>query len=217
MPQVAYTSNLVESGTRRYIGSMLVRSHEFRRRHYNFFFNVGLTLFLFGLVSLVLYYKRRTRETPTEADHRLLEKRNYVLNRLSQYNKKTLSTDGAFNTPLSANSPLLHMETGVSRNAEYAASDGTGTRESPVAAGASIFREDDHDWETAASGPRRSERTAPFSGNASDWYQSMLTYQDQEIGASASQPTGRRRRPEDEHVIPQYSRVNPAVEASLYL
>lgn len=103
--------SLVEGSTRNYVNYMLIRSHKVRVRYYNFFFNA----FLFGLFVFVvggsLVYKWRTKESSEEKSLRRLMKRNYVLERLGAYNKTAKSIDGAYNTPLSANSHLVREMT----------------------------------------------------------------------------------------------------------
>mgnify|MGYP006092913867 CR=1 FL=1 len=198
---MAKTSNLIESGTRRYVGMMLVRSHEFRRRHTNILFNAGLGAALFGLVALVLYYKRRTRENQAETDIRLFQKRNYVLDKLNNYNKTVLSVDGAFHTPQSANSDAHTLNV------------------MPEAAGHHAeFHTSAHVQTERADQPGRARHPT----HASDWYNSMRTHQSAASAfaasaASASAIGAGAGAREDDYVIPRYSSVNAAVEASLYL
>jgi len=100
-----YTSNLVESGTRKYIRMMLIRSHRFRERHYNIMFNMTIGLLFIGLVGGVLYYKHVTKEKRSDKYRRKLESRRYVIDKLSNYNRANMRVDGAYNTPVSSNHP----------------------------------------------------------------------------------------------------------------
>ena len=100
-------SNLVEGGTRRYVKMMLVRSREFRAQHYNFIFNVVVLSAFVLLVSGVLYYMYRTKETKEVEHMKKLSQRNYIVDKLHAYNRATLSVDGAYNTPMSANNALV--------------------------------------------------------------------------------------------------------------
>ena len=104
---VQHTSNLVESGTRKYIRMMLVRSHAFRQRHYNIMFNLTLGVVFVILAIGILYYKRATKEKADERRLRELHSRKYVIDKLSKYNHATLRVDGAYNTPVSSNHPEL--------------------------------------------------------------------------------------------------------------
>ena len=104
-----YTSNLVESGTRKYIRMMLIRSHRFRERHYNIMFNLTVGLLFFGLVGGVLYYKHVTKEKRSDKYRRKLESRRYVIDKLSNYNRANMRIDGAYNTPVSSNHPELGL------------------------------------------------------------------------------------------------------------
>lgn len=101
-----FTTHLVENNTRKYVNYMLIKSHDVRVRYYNFFFNLFLLIVFFLVVGGSLFYKWRSKENETEKATRKLIKRNYIIQRLSQYNH-ALKEDGAYNTPLSANTHLF--------------------------------------------------------------------------------------------------------------
>lgn len=107
MQHLPIVSNLVEGGTRRYVRMMLLRSHDFRVRHYNFLFNIGLLVAFVLLISGVLYYMYHTKETKDKTRMRKRLQRNYVIDKLHAYNHATRSIDGAYNTPLSANNAMV--------------------------------------------------------------------------------------------------------------
>lgn len=100
-------SNLVETGTRKYVKMMLNRSHEFRQRHYNFFFNIALLTLFIILVSGTLTYMHYTKETKNSKKLKQLSQRNYIIDKLHAYKRSTIAIDGAYNTPLSSNNQLV--------------------------------------------------------------------------------------------------------------
>ena len=100
-------SGLVESGTRRYVRAMLHRSHRFRARYYNALYNFSLFVLLAAMTAGILYYMRTRKETAEKKRMRQLDQRNYVIDKLNQYNRTALRVDGAYNTPLSANNPIV--------------------------------------------------------------------------------------------------------------
>ena len=101
-----FNTHLVESNTRSYVNYMLMKSHKVRVQYYNFFFNTSLFIAFVVVVGGSLYYKWRSKESESEKATRQLMKRNYVIQRLNQYNH-ALKNDGAYNTPLSANTHLF--------------------------------------------------------------------------------------------------------------
>lgn len=101
-----FNTSLVENKTRTYVNYMLMKSHNVRVRYYNFFFNASLLIAFVVVVGGSLFYKWRCKESESERATRQLMKRNYVIERLNQYNH-ALKNDGAYNTPLSANTHLF--------------------------------------------------------------------------------------------------------------
>jgi hypothetical protein len=102
-----YVSSLVESGTRRYVRAMLHRSHRFRARYYNTLYNLALLALFAAVTAGILYYMRTRKETAEKKRMRQLDQRNYVIDKLNQYNRTALRVDGAYNAPLSANNPVI--------------------------------------------------------------------------------------------------------------
>lgn len=203
-----YVSGLVESGTRRYVRAMLHRSHRFRARYYNVLYNIALFAFFFAVTGGILYYMRTRKESVEKKRGRQLDQRNYVIDKLNQYNRTALRVDGAYNAPLSANNPVVGV-------GGYAAltSDREGHSEAEAYHHERIFGEEiDHSLprEAIVSTPSDSVLRALGNGVAYNgapprthetWMRGM-----EDVRARAGTHTAR---------LPSYSEVHRVVDASL--
>lgn len=239
LPRTHVVSNLVEGGTRRYVKMMLVRSHDFRVRHYNFLFNVGLLLAFVSLVSSVLYYMHRTKETKDKKHMRKLTQRNYVVDKLRAYNRATLSVDGAYNTPLSANNALV-AERGYGTFGEEEEKDwGKGGRPLGVESSAHYHTSEIREGDAEVRGRYGMGDSAPEGASALGGSATSSVLNEEEVrralqhGVAYSKPTRgaasaaprssswlysmieMRDRGARDYAIPKYSGVLQTVESSL--
>jgi len=52
---------LIEPGMKYFINASLEQCHQFKSKHYNFLYNLGLFIAFISIISIVLYYKYKIK------------------------------------------------------------------------------------------------------------------------------------------------------------
>lgn len=92
-----FETHLIEEGTRKQIKYLLKKSQELKYRHYNIYYNTCCLLFLVFIITIVLYYKYRTKDSPEDKKKRAKEKQEYIMSLCNKYNN--MSLNGELNQP----------------------------------------------------------------------------------------------------------------------
>ena len=73
---------LIEPGVKYFLSETLKQCKDFKDKYYNTLFNISLAVFLFLLVSLILFYKYKGKLTPAEKESKNREKQQYILSKI---------------------------------------------------------------------------------------------------------------------------------------
>jgi hypothetical protein len=76
---------LIEPGVKYFLSETLKQCKDFKDKYYNTLFNISLAVFLFLLVSLILFYKYKGKLTPAEKESKNREKQQYILSKIKNY------------------------------------------------------------------------------------------------------------------------------------
>lgn len=73
---------LIEPGMKYFINASLEQCHQFKSKHYNFLYNLGLFIAFFSIIGIVLYYKYKIKNNKKLQEEKKKEQQEYVLNKL---------------------------------------------------------------------------------------------------------------------------------------
>ena len=76
---------LTEPGVSYFLNETLKQCHKFKEKHQNMLINVGLFIGFCIFLGLFLLYKYKGKPTPEEMEQRDLEKKQYILSRIRNY------------------------------------------------------------------------------------------------------------------------------------
>ena len=90
-------AKLIEPGMKSFINSALKKSRNIKLKYYNFYFNIGLAIFFFLVITLFLIYKWKGKLTPLEKQIRLKKQKQQIFEKLKSIdnikNNKHMITD----------------------------------------------------------------------------------------------------------------------------
>lgn len=76
---------LIEPGVKYFLNETLKQCHTFKERYQNMIFNIGLLVFFFIILGILLIYKYKGKLTPEEIAEKELEKKRYILSKIRNY------------------------------------------------------------------------------------------------------------------------------------
>lgn len=76
---------LTEPGVKYFLNHALKQSHIIREKFHNTIFNIGLFIFFILILGAILLYKYKGRLTPTEIAKKDNEKKQYILERIKNF------------------------------------------------------------------------------------------------------------------------------------
>ena len=87
---------LIEPGAKYFLNASLDQCREFKVRHYNFLYNVGMFCGLVGVVGTILFIKYRTKNDKIYQEKLRIEKEDYIKNTVNfAHNLQRLRVDQA--------------------------------------------------------------------------------------------------------------------------
>jgi hypothetical protein len=76
---------LTEPGVKYFLNETLKQCHQFKEKHNNMLFNIGLLIGFFIILGILLLYKYKGKLTPEELEQKELEKKRYILSKIRNY------------------------------------------------------------------------------------------------------------------------------------
>lgn len=76
---------LVEPGVKSFLAHSLKQCNAFRSKYNNILFNVGLTVLFAFILAMILVYKYRGKLTPRQMQEKNLEKQQYIVSKIQNY------------------------------------------------------------------------------------------------------------------------------------
>jgi hypothetical protein len=76
---------LTEPGVKYFLNETLKQCHQFKEKHNNMIFNIGLLIGFFILLGILLLYKYKDKLTPEEVEQKELDKKRYILSKIRNY------------------------------------------------------------------------------------------------------------------------------------
>jgi hypothetical protein len=76
---------LTEPGVKYFLNETLKQCHQFKEKHNNMIFNIGLLIVFFIILGILLLYKYKGKLTPEEIEQKELEKKRYILSKIRNY------------------------------------------------------------------------------------------------------------------------------------
>jgi hypothetical protein len=77
--------HLVEPVFKRFLNKTLQSCHEYKNKYYNYFFNIGMFVFLCILLSIILLYKYKGKLSLEELQSKEREKQQYILSKIKNF------------------------------------------------------------------------------------------------------------------------------------
>jgi hypothetical protein len=74
--------HLVEPGIRNYFQSSFEECKQYKLNYYTKVLNIGLFILFVGIVSAVLYFKKKEKLTPAQKNKKNEEDRMYIINKI---------------------------------------------------------------------------------------------------------------------------------------
>jgi len=89
MDQITYSlmekPKLIEPGIKYFLNESLKRCHSIKLNYHNYIFNIGMLLFFFIILGLILLFKYKGKLTQVEKREKEIEKQNYILTKIKNY------------------------------------------------------------------------------------------------------------------------------------
>ena len=76
---------LTELGVKYFINETLKQCHQYKEKYYNLNFNIGLLVVFFIILGILLLYKYKGKITPEEIEQKELQKKQYILSKIRNY------------------------------------------------------------------------------------------------------------------------------------
>ena len=76
---------LTEPGVKYFINETLKQCHQFKEKYHNINFNIGLLVVFFIILGILLLYKYKGKITPEEIEEKELQKKQYILSKIRNY------------------------------------------------------------------------------------------------------------------------------------
>ena len=76
---------LTEPGVKYFLNESLKQCHIFKENYNNTIFNIGLTIFFFVILGILLLYKYKGKLTPEELEENDNLKKQYILSKIKNY------------------------------------------------------------------------------------------------------------------------------------
>jgi hypothetical protein len=76
---------LTEPGVKYFLNETLKQCHQFKEKHNNMIFNIGLLIGFFIILGILLLYKYKGKLTPEEVEQKELDKKRYILSKIRNY------------------------------------------------------------------------------------------------------------------------------------
>lgn len=76
---------LTEPGVKYFLNQALKQSHIIKENFHNMIFNIGMLIFFLLILGAILVYKYKGRLTPVEIEIKNKEKRQYILDRIKNF------------------------------------------------------------------------------------------------------------------------------------
>jgi hypothetical protein len=96
---------LTEPGVKYFINETLKQCHQFKEKHQNMLFNIGLLIAFFIILGMLLLYKYRGKLTPEEMEEREMQKKQYILSKIKHFQQEKLRAQQQLITGL----PHFHL------------------------------------------------------------------------------------------------------------
>jgi hypothetical protein len=76
---------LTEPGVKYFLSQTLKQCHLMREKFYNTIFNLGMLIGFFMILGFILFFKYKGRLTPVEIEKKNHEKRQYILEKIKNF------------------------------------------------------------------------------------------------------------------------------------
>jgi hypothetical protein len=76
---------LTEPGVKYFINETLKQCHQFKEQYHNLNFNIGLLVVFFLILGILLLYKYKGKLTPEEIEQKEVQKKQYILSKIRNY------------------------------------------------------------------------------------------------------------------------------------
>ena len=76
---------LTEPGVKYFINETLKQCHQFKEKYHNINFNIGLLVVFFIILGILLLYKYKGKITPEEIEQKEVQKKQYILSKIRNY------------------------------------------------------------------------------------------------------------------------------------
>jgi hypothetical protein len=76
---------LTEPGVKYFINETLKQCHQFKEEYHKLYFNIGLLVVFFIILGILLLYKYKGKLTPEEIEEKELQKKQYILSKIRNY------------------------------------------------------------------------------------------------------------------------------------
>ena len=76
---------LTEPGVKYFINETLKQCHQFKEKYHNLNLNIGLLVLFFIILGILLLYKYKGKITPEEIKEKELQKKQYILSKIRNY------------------------------------------------------------------------------------------------------------------------------------
>ena len=91
---------LTEPGVKYFLNETLKQCHSIKMKYNNFLFNISLTVFFFVILGIFLIYKYKGKPTEEERQEKEIEKQQYILSKIKNFQLDKLRTQQSLITGL---------------------------------------------------------------------------------------------------------------------
>lgn len=83
---------LIEPGVKYFLNETLKQCREFKEKYYNTLFNIGTFIGIILLLGITLILKYKGKITPEEKEAKEMEKKQYILSKIRNYQEAKIRT-----------------------------------------------------------------------------------------------------------------------------
>ena len=76
---------LTEPGVKYFINETLKQCHQYKEKYHNLNLNIGLLVVFFIILGILLLYKYKGKITPEEIEEKEVQKKQYILSKIRNY------------------------------------------------------------------------------------------------------------------------------------
>jgi len=95
-----FEQSLIEPNVKNIINNKLINCYNFKKKYYNSIYNISLFIFFLLILGVILAFKYKGKMSPKEIQNQNINKHNYILSTIKNYQNDKKNNDLITNLPI---------------------------------------------------------------------------------------------------------------------